>query len=357
MNDLFLKALRCEPVPRPPVWLMRQAGRYMPQYRALRAQHSLWEMFHTPELAARVTLLPMELLGVDAAILFSDILVVAEMLGLSVEFPESGGPRVVPALHTPEQVHALKKLSAEKALWYVFETLQRIKPQIDVPLIGFCGGPFTVASYLIDSTSKTAFERTKRWIDEDPRSFHALLQLLTDASIEYLHAQVKAGADVLQVFDSWANVLSEEQFSTFCLPYLKQIVEAMGASVPVILFCRSSSLRAELLSQINPSCISLDWHHPISSLRKVIPSHIAVQGNCNPEILKRPCEEIEAEVSSLLSSMEGQRGFIVNLGHGVTPDIPLEHVQCFVRGVRGQSLTTWPGAASSRGSLRGSHQT
>ncbi|MES2121317.1 MAG: uroporphyrinogen decarboxylase [Chlamydiota bacterium] len=337
MNDLFLKALRCEPVPRPPVWLMRQAGRYMPQYRALRAQHSLWEMFHSPELAARVTLLPIELLGVDAAIVFSDILVVAEMLGLSVQFPEKGGPRVEPAIHTAQQVFSLQRFPAEKALGYVLETLRRVKQQIEVPLIGFCGGPFTVASYFIDSTSQTAFERTKRWMREDPKSLHALLQMITDASIEYLLAQVRAGADVLQIFDSWASVLEGEEFEEYSLHYLQQMVDALrGTGVPVILFCRDSSLRAEPLSKIAPACISFDWHAPMADLRKVVPQSIAIQGNCNPEELKRPPEEIEFEVKALLRSMEGARGFIVNLGHGVTPDIPLEHVQCFVNAVKGK---------------------
>lgn len=331
MNALLLKALRCEPVSRPPVWLMRQAGRYMPQYRALRTKYSLWEMFHQPEIAATVTKLPLELLGVDAAILFSDILVIAEALGLSLCFPDQGGPRVEPAIHTAEQVAALPFIPIEESLSYVLRTIAILKNSIEVPLIGFSGGPFTVASYLIDSTSKMAFERTKRWLKEEPQTLHALLSKITQATIAYLKAQVRAGADVLQVFDSWANILSDEEFAVFCLPYLREIVDALKESkIPVILFCRSSSLRHEALSALSPSAISYDWHQPIITLRQKTPPTIAVQGNFNPDLLKLPQKEIAASVKKVLLSMHDQRGYIVNLGHGITPDIPVDHVRCFV---------------------------
>jgi uroporphyrinogen decarboxylase len=325
MNDLFLKALACEAVPRPPVWLMRQAGRYMPQYRAIREKHSLWEMFHRPDIAAAVTKLPLELLGVDAAILFSDILVIVEALGLSVQFPETGGPRV-------ESFSSLNYIPVEKSLSYVFETIRHVKREIDVPLIGFCGGPFTVASYMIDSINHAAFEQTKKWVREKPSSLHQLLGVLTEATIAYLRAQVEAGVDVVQVFDSWANVLGDEEFEVFSLPYLKQIVESM--SVPVIVFCRSSSLRAERLAKIQPAGISFDWHLPMDELRQKVPQTIAVQGNFNPELLKFPKKQIVDQVEKVLTSMQNKRGYIVNLGHGVTPDIPVENVQCFVDTVK-----------------------
>lgn len=336
MNDLFLRALRCEAIPRPPVWLMRQAGRYMPQYRALREKHSLWEMFHQPQLAAAVTKQPLEHLGVDAAILFSDILVIAEALGLSVEFPNQGGPRVVPAIHTQEQVDALPFIPVQESLSYVFETIRLVKPTIDVPLIGFSGAPFTVASYFIDSSSHSSFERTKNWMREDPKSFHQLLAKITQATIAYLQEQIHAGVDALQVFDSWASTLDDAQFAEFSIPYLKQIVDAISPSgIPVILFCRGSSLRAEQLSKIKPSGISFDWHLPMKELRQKVPTHIAIQGNFDPEFLKSSQEKIEKGVKELLASMQGERGFIVNLGHGVTPDIPFENVRHFVEAVKG----------------------
>lgn len=301
----------------------------------MRSRHSLWEMFHQPDLAAQVTRMPLQDLGVDAAILFSDILVIAEALGLEVRFPDKGGPRVDPPIHTAEQVAALSYIPVQESLSYVFQTIGLLKANIDVPLIGFSGGPFTVASYFIDSSSAHAFERTKQWIKEDPHTFHQLLDKITQATIAYLKAQVSAGADVLQVFDSWANVLDDDQFAVFSLPYLAKIVDAFkGGNVPLILFCRSSSLRAEALAALKPAAISFDWHQPMSKLRKQVSTDIAIQGNFNPEFLKLSQAQIRADVKELLSSMHEERGFIVNLGHGVTPDIPIENVRCFVDEVK-----------------------
>lgn len=338
MRDLLLRALRSEQVDRPPVWLMRQAGRYMPQYRVLREKHSLWKLFHEPELAAQVTRQPLDVLGVDAAILFSDILVIAEALGLSVHFPESGGPRLEPPIRTPAQVNALEIRPVEEVLKYVFDAIFLIKPSIDVPLIGFSGAPFTVASYLIDSTSKEAFALTRLWLREDPHSFHMLLQKITQVTISYLKAQIAAGVDVLQIFDSWANVLDEGEFSLFSLPYLKQIVDALrDTGVPLILFCRGSTERVAPLVSLAPSAISFDWLRPIDELRRAVPAGIAIQGNFSPDIFKKPCEALVREVTAALRSMQGQRGWIVNLGHGVMPDTPIEQVRLLVDTVQSYS--------------------
>ncbi len=334
MSSLLLDALRCSNLNRPPVWLMRQAGRYMPQYRALREKYSLWEMFHHPELAAQVTMLPITLLDVDAAILFSDILVIAESLGLEIEFPNQGGPRVVPQITNKEQVVHLSILDAASKLSYVFETIAEVKENLSVPLIGFCGGPFTVATYFIDSTSKEQFERTKRWMQEDPESLHLLLDKITTASIAYLKEQIKTGVQAVQVFDSWANILSLEDFSIWCLPYLRQIVDAIRDLVPVILFCRDSSMRYRELAELKPTCISLDAKRSMSALRKAIPESIAVQGNIPPDLLKSPPSEMQRHIEELMHSMKGQPGFIVNLGHGVLPDTPFEHVKYFIQTVK-----------------------
>ncbi len=334
MSDRFLNALHGRNEGRPPVWLMRQAGRYMPQYRVLRAQHSLWEMFHDPEIAAQVTLLPIEHLGVDAAILFSDILVIAEALGLEIAFPEQGGPRVLPVIRTPEQVDALILGNVEERLGYVSETLKRVRERIEVPLIGFCGGPFTVATYMIDAKSHAEFAHTRRWMQTDPDSFNRLLSRITEATEAYLRLQVKAGAQVIQIFDSWANILSDAEFQDFCMPHLKRLIEALRGRVPVILFCRGSSLRPELLSKLEPACISYDWHHPMHVLRELTPAHIAVQGNLDPELLKRSPAEFLPIVRALLKSMQGEKGFIFNLGHGVLPDTPFEHVQQLIEVVK-----------------------
>jgi uroporphyrinogen decarboxylase len=335
MDNLFLRALRCESVPRPPVWLMRQAGRYMPEYQALRKKHSLWEMFHRPDVAAAVTRLPLELLNVDAAILFSDILVIAEAFGLSIRFPEGKGPRVEPSILTKDQVDALTAVPIETALGFVLETIELVKSSIDVPLIGFSGGPFTVASYFIDSTSQNTFAHTKHWIKNDPETLHTLLAKITSATIAYLHAQIKAGVDAIQVFDSWANVLGDAEFGQFSLPYLDKIVKAVKPSgIPIILFCRDSSLRAEALASLQPAGISFDWHLSMPTLRQKVPPSIAVQGNFHPDFLKLPKEQISSSVKQVLVSMQNARGYIVNLGHGVTPDIPFENVRHFVESVK-----------------------
>ncbi len=335
MNDRFLKALSCANKGQAPVWLMRQAGRYMPQYLALREKHSLWELFHSPGLAAEVTRLPMTLLGVDAAILFSDILVIAEGLGLEIRFPDSGGPRIEPPVRTAAQVDALCQLNIEEKLSYVMQTIHQLKPGLNVPLIGFCGGPFTVASYCVDSGSRQEFVLTKQWMREDPLSFHRLLQKITTATIAYLKAQVNAGVDAIQIFDSWLSVLDEGERHQFAYPYLKQILEAFSLSnIPIILFCRHSSLFPHELAALKPACISFDWLRPIGALRADVPKNIAVQGNLEPEILKLSKQEITLATHTLLEQMRGEQGYIVNLGHGVTPDIPLDHVRHFVDTVK-----------------------
>lgn len=330
----LLAALNCENIGRPPVWLMRQAGRYMPEYRLLREKHTLWELFHHSKLAEQVTLLPISSLGVDAVILFSDILVIVESLGLTLEFPGYGGPRISPALSTSKETDALALLNVTDCLHYVFETITRVKRQTPLPLIGFCGGPFTVATYCLDSWSTTPFAVTKRWLREDPEALSRFLNKITEVTIAYVLAQLDAGADVIQIFDSWANILFLEQFRLFCLPYLRQIVEATRGRVPVILFCRNSSLRAEDLAQLKPACISLDEECNMREMRHSIPSTIAIQGNVPPVLLKSPLPTIDTHVHTLLTSMRGEKGFIVNLGHGVLPDTPFDHVRHFVRAVQ-----------------------
>lgn len=338
MPSLLQQALACQKVERPPVWLMRQAGRYMPEYRALRSKHSLWKLFHEPELAFQVTLQPIEVLGVDAAILFSDILVVAEALGLSVLFPDTGGPRIDPPIHSAKQVDELPLLPVQEVLSYVFATIRSLKKELAVPLIGFSGAPFTLASYFIDSTSKTAFERTKIWMKEDPASFHRLLEKLTIVVIEYVQEQIKAGVEVVQLFDSWAGILTDKEFSEFSFPYLERIVKAVQTQeVPVIVFCRNSSLRALSLSTLGARCLSLDEHVPLLDLRNQVPRHIAIQGNFAPALLKESPDHIKKVVSLALLQMKDENGWVVNLGHGVTPDIPVENVKTFVDLVKGFS--------------------
>lgn len=321
MNTLLLDALQCNNKSRPPVWLMRQAGRYMPEYRALRAQHSLSHLFHTPELAAQVTLQPVELLGVDAAIVFSDILVIAEVFGQEVVFPEGKAPQVLPKL-TPAS--SLSTLPVQEILHYVKTTIELLKPNLKVPLIGFCGGPFTLATYMTQSATE--------WLSQDPKSFHLLLDTITQVLIDYLKMQIHAGVDVVQIFDSWASLLTPSQFQEFSQAYLGKIVAGLKETgVPVILFCRGSSLYPQELSSLAPAAISFDSAQEIAKLRAFVPRHIAVQGNLDPEWLQvASISEVIAKTQTLLNSMRGDPGFIANLGHGVLPKTPVDNVRAFI---------------------------
>ncbi|MES2345183.1 MAG: uroporphyrinogen decarboxylase [Chlamydiota bacterium] len=325
MNTLLLDALKCKNYNRPPVWLMRQAGRYMPEYRLMRERYSLWDLFHTPELAAEVTLQPVNLLGVDAAILFSDILVVAEIFGLEVVFPEGQPPKVIPQI-SPSDV--MLSGNVEETLHYVKKTIALLKPELKVPLIGFCGAPFTLATYFINGALE--------WMARDAQSFHRLLEKITEALIQYLLMQVAAGVQVIQIFDSWANLLTPQQFFEFSHAYLAKMVNALKAvHVPVILFCRGSSLYPKELSAIGPAAISFDSGSELYMLREHVPKHIAVQGNLDPEfLLTATASEVSVKTCALLQSMKKDPGFIANLGHGVLPGTPVDNVCAFIEAIK-----------------------
>lgn len=324
----LLDALKGQNRGAPPFWMMRQAGRYLPAYRALREKHGLWELFHNSALAAEVTLQPLREFPLDAAILFSDILVIAELFGLKVHFPEGKAPVVEPNLQTAQDIDALKALPPQSALSYVYDTIQLLKPQLKVPLIGFCGGPYTVASYLIEQGHKETLSKTKKWLFTDPASFHRLLQKLTDASIEYLKMQVKAGVQVVQIFDSWAHTLGPQQFDEFSLRYLKKI--AAQIDVPVILFCRGSCYRVKELASASPAGISFDWQRSLKEIRAELPSNIAIQGNLDPDLLRGDPKILKENAQQLLKEMRGDPSYIFNLGHGILPDTPVDNVKILV---------------------------
>jgi uroporphyrinogen decarboxylase len=313
---------------------MRQAGRYMPDYRALRERYALHELFHRPELALQVALMPLKSFHLDAAILFSDILVVAEMFGRTVHFPEGGVPCVDPPVRSAADVDALQAAPAEEALGYVGQALRMLRQEAPVPVLGFSGAPFTVASYLIGHDRKNGCARAKEWMYADPASFHRLLRRVTDALLDLLLMQVRAGAQALQIFDSWAGALPSSHFAACSLQYLKRLLDGLAPSgVPVILFCKGSSLHPEALCALNPRAISFDCHQELSVLRRSVPSSIAVQGNLDPDLLKAPPRVIQDAVERLLASMEGDPGFVVNLGHGILPETPMEGVRAFVDAV------------------------
>jgi len=334
MNPLFLDALKCKNDSRPPVWLMRQAGRYMPEYRALRAKYSFLEMCHNPELIAEVTQLPLHSFGMDAAILFSDILVIPEALGVGLRFDEGKGPIIERPISTLADIQALPSPSIPESLKYVADGIKLVKPQLNVPLIGFCGAPFTVASYMIEGKSSRDLRKTKQLMVRDPKAFSLLLDKIADCSIDYLNMQIDAGVDALQIFDSWAYFLSHSHFREFSLAYLNKILKGLKADIPVILFCRGSSIFAPQLAEISPAGISLDWQSDIVKMREQIPSHIALQGNLDPDILYGSHETIRKEVKTILNGMKDDRGFIFNLGHGMIPDIPCDAVRVLVETIK-----------------------
>lgn len=331
MESILLQALRCQNRGRPPVWLMRQAGRYLPQFRSLREKYGFLEMCHQPELAVETTLLPIHLLGFDAAILFSDILVIAEALGVGLRFEKDLGPVIERPLNQVSDIHSLPKIHVEEKLGYVAEAIRMLRTRLEVPLIGFCGAPFTLASYMIEGGSSRDLKKTKRWMLAEPESFHQLLELISEASIAYLKMQIKAGAQAIQIFDSWASALAHGQFREFSLHYLQKIVRALD--VPVILFCRGSSVFASQLAEAQPAAISVDWNADLSSIRGQLPS-VALQGNLDPDILHAPRNVVVREVKRLLDSMRQDPGYIFNLGHGITPEVPVDNVKALVETVK-----------------------
>jgi uroporphyrinogen decarboxylase len=316
---MLLNALKGENKDRPPVWIMRQAGRYLPQYRQLREKHSLKELFFTPELAAKVTKMPIDILGVDAAILFADITTVVLALGLQLDFSE--GPVIS---------GSIQRVDANKVLKPVADAIGIIKNEISEPLLGFCGGPFTVASYILEKHNGSDLPVTKKKLYQSPHEMIHLLEQITEATIDYLRLQEKAGVDAVQIFDSWAHVLSEEHFDLVCMPYLKRLIDAV--KIPVILYMRGACTRVQKLVSLNPACISFDWQRPISEMRKLTP--MAVQGNLDPDLLYAPLPVIEEKTKQLLISMEKDPAFIVNLGHGMKPDMSVDAVKCFVNTVK-----------------------
>lgn len=330
----FLDALNCKNKGRPPIWLMRQAGRYLPEYRKLKGSHDLYTLFHDVEACVEVTLQPIKRLGVDAAILFSDILTVFDGLGIRYRFEESTGPVV---LDPPEKIQSVE---SEVAYAHIRKIITSLKGELEVPLIGFAGAPFTIASYLIEGKTSRDLRATKKWLFKAPTSFHQLLDKITEATLAYVQLQIEAGVEAIQLFDSWAHVLGFEDFRECSLKPMKRLVEAIQAQgVPVILFCRGSSFFAEELASVHPAAISLDWSGSLPAIRKKIPETIALQGNLDPMVLYGPKEFIQKRVEALLASMEHDQGYLFNLGHGVLPDTPVEHVEFLVDYVQNRSRT------------------
>lgn len=338
-NDLLLRALACNNHSRPPVWLMRQAGRYMASYRKLREKYSFLQMCHEPDLIAEVTSLPIKTFNFDAAILFSDILVIPEAMGLGLQFQDHVGPIIDRPLQSEQDLKLIENVDVGR-LNFVEKGIQLLKKELSVPLIGFCGAPFTVASYMIEGKSSPDLKKTKKWMLTDPESFHQVLKVIADWSIAYLNMQIDAGIDAIQIFDSWANTLTHSHFLAFSLPYLNYIMKSLKKSIPVILFCRGSSVFGEELATISPAAISFDWNCNLALMRKKIPYPVAFQGNLDPHVLYSSENVVKKEVKNLLKMMSGDKGFIFNLGHGILPDIPEDSVKCLVDCIKGHSYAS-----------------
>ena len=333
-NHLLLKVLNKQAVERPPVWLMRQAGRILPQYRKIRSSLSGFiELVQTPHLAAEVTIQPVDELGVDAAIIFSDILVIPEAMGLSYELIEKKGPFFPKTIESISDVNKLIEggAAAEK-LNYVYEALSITKRELNnrVPLIGFSGAPWTLMSYMIEGQGSKTFSQAKKFLYAEEQAAHVLLQKLTTTIIAYLKLKIEHGADVVQVFDSWAGVLDEQLYAKFCLPYLKQIVDEVDTA-PVIVFCRGAWYSLDQVIALGSAAVGLDWNIPVDTARRAGETTV-FQGNMDPCQLYGSPEAIETQIIKIIDSMGSNH--IVNLGHGVYPDTPLDNVKHFVNTVK-----------------------
>jgi uroporphyrinogen decarboxylase len=338
MNDLFLRACRREPVERPPVWMMRQAGRYLPEYRALRERADFLTMVRTPELAVQVTLQPVDLLGVDAAIIFSDILVVPQAMGMRLSVDDGAGPRFHNPLRTPADFQRLRDVDLDDALGYVLEALRLAREELAgrVPLIGFAGAPWTLMSYMVEGAGSKSFSQAKRLLLEDPSRAHALLGRLARAVGSFLVAQVRAGAQAVQLFDSWSGALGPADFREFALPYVAEAARmARTAGVPVIVFSPGAGWALEeIASATGADVIGVDWQTEAAEARRRLPvSKVALQGNLDPCWLYGSPSQIRERTHRMLNAFGG-RGHIANLGHGILPDVPVLHARAFVDAVR-----------------------
>jgi len=335
----FLLACRRSPVPYTPVWLMRQAGRYMAEYRAIRERLSFLELCKTPAAAAEVTLQPIEHLGVDAAILFADILLVLEPLGLGLTFEKGDGPVIARPVRSPEQVARLPRVDVADALAYVLETVRIVKRELAgrVPLIGFAGAPFTLASYAIEGGGSRNYANTKRLLYAHPEAFHALMARLVDVTADYLNAQIAAGVEAVQVFDSWVGNLSPDDYRASVLPHMQELFRRLDPSVPAINFSTGTAGFIELVAAGGGDVVGLDWRIELDEGWKRVGHDRAIQGNLDPGVLLAPRTVIRERVRALLDRAANRPGHVFNIGHGIWPETPPDNVRALVDAVHEMS--------------------
>ena len=334
-NDLFLRALRGETVERPPVWMMRQAGRYLPEFIALRDKYDFFTRCQKPELASEITVQPIRRYGMDAAILFSDILVVPQAMDIEVIMKESVGPFIPKPIRSQKDVDAIQIPDVKVELGYVMDAIKMTKEMLnnDIPLIGFAGSPWTILCYVVQGQGSKNYDIAKGFCYEHPAAAHALLQKITDTTIAYLKAKVAAGVNAVQVFDSWGGMLSPVDYQEFSWKYINQIIEALKDDAPVIAFGKGCWFALEEMSKSNASALGVDWTITPKMARQLTGGNITLQGNFDPSRLLSPPATIKKMVTEMIDEF-GKDKYVANLGHGILPNIPLENAKAFVDAVK-----------------------
>jgi len=334
-NDLFLRALNNQPVDRPPVWMMRQAGRYLPEFRALRDKYDFFTRCQTPELAAEITVQPIRIVKPDAAILFSDILVVPQAMGIEVLMKESVGPFLPNPIRSAKDVDQVIVPDVNETLGYVMDAIKLTKEMLDdeVPLIGFAGSPWTIFCYAVEGKGSKSFDTAKGFCFSEPVAAHALLQKITDATIAYLKEKVKAGVNAVQVFDSWGGMLSPVDYQEFSWQYINQIVEALAPETKVIVFGKGCWFALHEMAKSKASALGVDWTCSARNARYLSGGRITLQGNFDPSRLLSPIPTIKKMVREMIDEF-GKDNYIVNLGHGILPHIPVDHAKAFIEAVK-----------------------
>lgn len=329
-KDLFLRACRGETLPRVPVWMMRQAGRYLPEYREIRAKRPFLEVCKTPDLAAEVSLQPFRLLGVDAIIVFSDILIPAEAMGLKLELDDAG-PNLPNPVRTAGEVNNLRNFDPEVETKFLPEAIRRIVGTAgpEVPVLGFAGAPWTMACYMVEGKAKEGFATAKSFLYHEPTTFRQLLFKIAEATIPYLNAQIAAGASAVQLFDTWCGELSLEDYENFALPAVQHVIAGIRSNVPVIYYTKASNHLMSAVSHSGANVLSVDWRADLASLRKTLGPKIALQGNVDPAILLGPPQKIREATQAAVGALGG-RGHILNLGHGIFKQTPVENARLFI---------------------------
>ena len=336
-NDLLLRALRGEEIERPPVWMMRQAGRFLPDYRVLRDKYTFFERCETPELVSEITIMPIEQVGTDAAILFSDILVVPQALGYEVQMIPGKGPFLPKTVRNLEDAKVIEVPDVHDKLRYVMDAITLTRKDLNgrVPLIGFAGAPFTILCYMVQGQGSKDFSQAKAFCHQNKEAAHTLLQTITATTIAYLNAQIKAGAQTFQVFDSWAGLLSPNDFKEFALPYIKQIIDNVKGA-PSIVFAKGAWYAIEDMAKLGCDSLGIDWALKPQEARKLAGKNITLQGNFDPSWLFAPIPEIERLAKEMVDGF-GKDRYIANLGHGILPTVPVENAIAFINAIKNYS--------------------